>query len=121
MCAIIAGAEGWEDIEDFGKTYLDWLQKKGLFPTGLPVDDTIARIISRLDPTQFQPCFIQWVQVVNDRTEGEIIAIDGKRLRGFYDRNTRNLVSSCEVGIVNTGISCQQRRKCHPGKRTWMH
>lgn len=41
--AVIAGAEGWEDIEDFGEVHLDWLQKKGLFPDGLPVHDTIAR------------------------------------------------------------------------------
>ncbi|WFQ78877.1 ISAs1 family transposase [Xenorhabdus sp. SF857] len=89
MCAVIAEAEGWEDIEDFGETHFDWLQEKGLFPTGLPVHDTIARIISRLDPTQFQHCFIQWVQAVSERTEGEIIAIDGKRLRGSYDRKNR--------------------------------
>ncbi|ERT10661.1 hypothetical protein O185_23580 [Photorhabdus temperata J3] len=41
MCAVIAGAEGWEDIEDFGKMRLDWLQQKGLFQTGLPVHDTM--------------------------------------------------------------------------------
>ncbi|PHM39558.1 hypothetical protein Xmau_02562 [Xenorhabdus mauleonii] len=44
MCAVIAGAEGWEDIEDFGETHFDWLQQKGLFPTELPVHDTIARL-----------------------------------------------------------------------------
>lgn len=42
MCAVIAGAEGWEDIEDFGKMRLDWLQQKGLFQTGLPVHDIIS-------------------------------------------------------------------------------
>ncbi|EQB99782.1 hypothetical protein B738_16196 [Photorhabdus temperata subsp. temperata M1021] len=42
MCAVIAGAEGWEDIEDFGKMCLDWLQQKGLFQTGLPVHDMIS-------------------------------------------------------------------------------
>ncbi|REF28904.1 DDE family transposase [Xenorhabdus cabanillasii] len=52
MCAVIAGAEGWEDIEDFGETYFDWLQQKGLFPTRLPAHDTSARIISHFDPTQ---------------------------------------------------------------------
>ncbi|MBD2813611.1 transposase family protein [Xenorhabdus sp. Flor] len=58
LCAIIAGAEGWEDIEDFGETYFDWLQRKVLFPTRLPAHDTGARIISHFDPTQFQHCFI---------------------------------------------------------------
>jgi len=49
LCAVIGGAEGWHDIEDFGEAYLDWLQQRGLFPNGLPVDDTIARVVSRLE------------------------------------------------------------------------
>ncbi len=92
MCAVIAGAEGWEDIEDFGETHLDWLQKKKLFPMGLPVHDTIARVISRLDPAQFQHCFIRWVQTVCDRTEGELIAIDGKVLRGTGTNEYRRFI-----------------------------
>ncbi len=81
LCAVLAGAEGWEDIEDFGNMRCDWLQEKGFFQTGLSVHDTIARIISRLDPAQFQRCFIRWTQAVSERTDGEIIAIDGKALR----------------------------------------
>ncbi|GAB3522646.1 ISAs1 family transposase [Photobacterium alginatilyticum] len=89
ICAAIAGAEGWEDIEDFGEIHLDWFQDKGLFKDGLPVHDTIARIVSRLDPTEFQQCFISWMEAVSARSEGELIAIDGKVLRGSYDRESR--------------------------------
>lgn len=89
VCSVIAGAEGWEDIEDFGEVHLDWFQKKGLFPDGLPVHDTIARIVSRLDPAHFQQCFIHWAQSVNERTSGELLAIDGKVLRGSYHRDDR--------------------------------
>ncbi len=53
MCAVLAGAEGWEEMEDFGSMRFDWLQEKGLFQTSLPVHDTIARVISRLDPVEF--------------------------------------------------------------------
>lgn len=89
ICATITGAEGWEDIEDFGETHLEWLQDKGLFLQGLPVHDTIARVISRLDPAEFQRCFSNWVKAVNHRLEGELIAIDAKVLRGSYDRESR--------------------------------
>ena len=89
ICATIAGAEGWEDIEDFGEIHLAWFQRKGLFQNGLPVHDTIARIISRLDPEEFQRSFTRWMQAVSLRTEGELIAIDGKVLRGSYDRDSR--------------------------------
>jgi hypothetical protein len=54
VCATIAVADGWEDIEDFGEAHLDWLQEKGLLPDGLPVHDTIARIVARLNPDEFQ-------------------------------------------------------------------
>lgn len=89
VCAIIAGAEGWEDIEDFGEVHLDWFQQKGLFKDGMPVHDTIARIVSRLDPAEFQACFTNWMQAISERSEGELIAIDGKVLRGSYDRESR--------------------------------
>lgn len=89
ICATIAGAEGWEDIEDFGEVHLDWLQSKGLFKGGLPIHDTIARVISRLDPVEFQRCFSAWMKEVRERTEGHLIAIDGKVLRHSYGRESR--------------------------------
>lgn len=89
VCATIAGAEGWEDIEDFGEAHFQWFQQKGLFTSGLPVHDTIARVISRLDPRQFQQCFINWMQAITERSDGELIAIDGKVLRGSYNRESR--------------------------------
>ena len=42
ICAVISGAEGWEDIEDFGETHLDFLKQYGDFENGIPVHDTIA-------------------------------------------------------------------------------
>ena len=89
VCASIAGAKGWEDIEDFGELHFQWFADKGLFKDGLPVHDTIARVISRVDPEQFQRCFISWMQSVSELSEGQLIAIDGKRLCGSYNRNDR--------------------------------
>ncbi len=89
VCAVIGGCEGWEDIEDFGQAHCRWLQDKGLFPNGLPVHDTIARVISRLAPDEFQACFLKWMKVVHKRVSGELIAIDGKVLRSSYNREDR--------------------------------
>ncbi len=44
ICAVISGAESWEDIEDFGETHLDFLKQYGDFENGIPVHDTIARL-----------------------------------------------------------------------------
>uniref|UniRef100_UPI000AA023EE transposase family protein n=3 Tax=Escherichia coli TaxID=562 RepID=UPI000AA023EE len=47
ICAVISGAEGWEDIEDFGETHLDFLKQYGDFENGIPVHDTIARVVCK--------------------------------------------------------------------------
>ena len=89
VCATIGGANGWEDIEDFGEAHFNWLREKGLFTSGLPVHDTIARLISRLDPEQFQQCFSKWMLAVSEQTNGQLIAVDGKVLRSSYSRDDR--------------------------------
>ncbi|ESL24110.1 H repeat-associated protein ybfD [Escherichia coli BIDMC 39] len=50
ICAVISGAEGWEDIEDFGETHPDFLKQYGDFENGIPVHDTIARVVSCICP-----------------------------------------------------------------------
>ena len=56
--AVISGAESWEDIEDFGETHLDFLKQYGDFENGIPVHDTIARVVSCISPAKFHECFI---------------------------------------------------------------
>ena len=89
LCSVITGAEGWEDIEDFGNLHLNWLQSKKLLPDGIPAHDTIARIIARLEPEEFNQCFINWMLDISHAFNSEIIAIDGKTLRSSYNRNDR--------------------------------
>lgn len=60
-----------------------------MFHNGLPVHDTIARIISPIQPEQFQNAIVRRIQATSERTDGELIAIDGKTLRCSYDRDSR--------------------------------
>lgn len=89
VVAVIGGSEGWEDIEDFGRCHLELLKKYGDFSKGIPVHDTIARIISKVDPETLQQAFISWMQTTEQLTQGQVIAIDGKTLRGSYNREDR--------------------------------
>ena len=89
MCAVIAGAEGWTEIHDFAVGHHNWFKQHGILKDGVPVDDTIARTISRIDPEQFTACFVSWMQAVNELSGGELVAIDGKTLRGSYNREDR--------------------------------
>jgi len=52
---------------------------------GIPSHDTFGRVFGQLDPGEFERVFLQWIQVVYRKTEGEIVAIDGKTLRRSGD------------------------------------
>ncbi len=89
ICAVISGAEGWEDIEDFGETHLDFLKQYGDFENGIPVHDTIARVVSCISPAKFHECFINWMRDCHSSNDKDVIAIDGKTLRHSYDKSRR--------------------------------
>jgi predicted transposase YbfD/YdcC len=85
ILAVICGAEGWVDIEAFGKAKDEWLQTFLALPNGIPSHDTFGRVFARLDPQQFEQCFLSWVQSLNEKISG-VVAIDGKTLRRSHDR-----------------------------------
>lgn len=85
VSAVIGGCEGWEEIEDFGESRLDWLRQYGEFKNGIPHHDTIARTISRINPKHLQDSFISWMQEYESLTKGAVVAIDGKTVRRSYD------------------------------------
>ncbi len=58
LCAVIAGAKGWFDFREYILGHHNWFKRNGLFLHSVPVDDTIARIISTIDPEQFHEYFI---------------------------------------------------------------
>jgi len=84
----ICGAETWEEFELFGESKKDWFKKFLELPNGIPSHDTFRRVISRIDPRQFQQCFLEWVRSAYEITKGQVVAIDGKLSRGSRDRRT---------------------------------
>lgn len=86
ICAVICGAEGWVDIELYGKSKQPWLSTFLELPNGIPSHDTFGRVFSLIDAQQFQLAFYEWVWAVNDILQGQIINIDGKCLRGSDDK-----------------------------------
>ncbi|MCC3487266.1 ISAs1 family transposase, partial [Microcoleus sp. PH2017_14_LAR_D_A] len=65
ICAVICGADTWVDIESYGRAKYEWLKKILELPNGIPSHDTIARVFSRLNPEQFQKCFLSWIQSIS--------------------------------------------------------
>jgi predicted transposase YbfD/YdcC len=86
ICAVVAGADSWDDIEDFGNAKIDWLKTFLALPNGIPSHDTFRRLFERLDPDQFQKGFLRWIEALHEATERQVVAIDGKTLRRSFDR-----------------------------------
>jgi predicted transposase YbfD/YdcC len=82
LCAVIAGAQDWQDIETFGRKRYGWLKRFLELPNGVPSHDTFERVFDRLNPPVFQACFREWVQAVQEALRIKHVAIDGKTLRG---------------------------------------
>ena len=84
ICGVICGAEGWVEIEEFGKAKEAWLSDLLKLPNGIPSHDTFGRVFARLDPKQFEASFVEWVKGISKTVKG-VIAIDGKTLRRSHD------------------------------------
>lgn len=85
ICAVICGAEGWVDIENFGKSKETWLKTFLELPNGIPSHDTFGRVFSLIEPEEFQESFQSWIESIQELTAGQIVAIDGKQMRGSKD------------------------------------
>ena len=86
VCAVISGADTWEDIEDYGEFKLEWLRRFIGLENGIPSHDTIRRLFIRLEPEALQRCFFSWVEAVREQTAGDVVAIDGKTIRRSADK-----------------------------------
>ena len=89
ISAVISGAQGWEDIEDFGHLKLDWLKRYGAFNAGIPRHDTIARVICRLKSDEIEHAFQSWISSLIETTGADIIAMDGKTARRSFTTKDR--------------------------------
>jgi predicted transposase YbfD/YdcC len=86
LCAVLCGADGWVAVETFGRAKEGWLRTFLALPGGIPSHDTFGRVFARLDPAEFQHCFLNWVRAVVPDTAGQVVALDGKALRRSHDR-----------------------------------
>ena len=85
ILAVICGADSWVGMESFGQAKHSWLKRILELPNGIASHDTFARVFARLNPEQFQACFLSWVRSLGRLSDGEVVAIDGKTLRQSYD------------------------------------
>lgn len=106
VCATLGNANGWADIERFGNAKLDFFRTFLDLPNGIPSHDTFGRVFARLDPAALMACLQQWLTALGAAVAGDVVAIDGKTLRGSFDtaagKNPLHLVSAwaCEARLT---------------------
>jgi predicted transposase YbfD/YdcC len=83
LCAVLAGAESWVEVEEWATIKRDWLRSWLPLPNGIPSHDTFGRVFSRLDPAQLETGFMRWVQVLAAGASASdgVVAVDGKTVR----------------------------------------
>lgn len=99
----ICGVDDLEELHNFGLAKQDWLKTFLKLPNGIPSSDTFGRIFSLIDPNVFEACFCAWINSLEIDTKGEIIALDGKTLRG----SRRGSKSSRPLHLVGAWASKQ--------------
>jgi predicted transposase YbfD/YdcC len=87
ILATIGGATGWEDIATYGESHETWLSTLFSLPNGIPHADTYRRLFERLNPEALERCFLGWVNQIVEGSGAQVIPIDGKTIKGSYDRN----------------------------------
>lgn len=110
MAAVLCGAESWNEIEEYGKSKQDWLRTFLCLPHGIPSHDTFNRVFSALDPEQLESCFVAWVRDVARLSQGEVVSIDGKALRGSRQAGKKAMVHMVSAWANTNNLVLAQRK-----------
>jgi len=92
IISVICGAETWKQMIEFANSKEKFLKKFLELPNGIPSEDTINRVFSSIDSSQFESCFIDWVNSISNLLQGQVIAIDGKTIRGAKSKGKKSPV-----------------------------
>lgn len=111
ICAVIAGAEGWTDMETFGKSKEAWLKQFLKLENGIPSHDTFGDVFAIIDGESFQRCFMRWIEGVFTVTAGQVVAIDGKTARRSYQQGRKKgAIHMVRAWASENGLTLGQRK-----------
>lgn len=103
ICAVICGADDFVAIARFGEARRDWFAKFLDLSAGIPSHDRFNAILAALKPAEFEKCLLSWIAALH-QTDGRIVSIDGKTLRGSYDSAS----SKSAIHMVSAWASANQ-------------
>lgn len=111
ISAMLCGADDWELVKAFGDSQLGWLRQYGGFANGIPSSDTIGRLFAALDPKSFNKCFVGWIEGIRENISGEVVAVDGKSIRGANPKKNGNKVPHIVSAFASANGLCLGQAK----------
>lgn len=87
LASVLAGGEGFVDMEEFAKSKKHWLLTFLKLPKGIPSHDAFGDLFALLDPQEFNVAFVEWTQGLRDHVSQEVVAVDGKSMRRSHDKS----------------------------------
>jgi predicted transposase YbfD/YdcC len=114
VVSVLCGAETWKQMIQFGKSKESFFRKFLLLPNGIPSEDTINRVFSSINNLDFENCFIEWVNSISTLSTGQVIAIDGKTIRGAKSHGKKSAIHmvsawACENNLVLGQIKVDEK------------
>lgn len=105
----LLGIESWRGLELLGEERLLFLRKFFPYKEGIPSHQTIGRVFSILQPMSFESFFLSYTALLCGPNSGRQIAMDGKTLRGSYDKASgKQALHLLHAHAVDCGITLGQ-------------
>jgi predicted transposase YbfD/YdcC len=92
LAAMLCGADTCSDMAEFGQAKEGLLRLFLRLEHGIPSHDTFSRVFRRLKPEAFETAFRRFMAAfakANQLKLSGVVAIDGKALRGAFERGQR--------------------------------
>jgi predicted transposase YbfD/YdcC len=95
MAASLCGADGCAAFAEFGRAKEPLLRQFLALEHGIPSHDTFSRVFRHLDPPALEAALARFAAVLGESlgqtVAGKVVALDGKRLRGAYDKGCAHM------------------------------
>lgn len=109
LTAALTGVDSFRGIEQFGLDKEDWLRKYLPYKHGVPSHQTVGRLFSLLKPSSVVKAYCQFLSTLFERKEDDIVALDGKTLRGSFDKASgQSPIHILNAWAVESGLALGQ-------------
>lgn len=111
VCAALCGADSWVGVETVARAKEGWFRQFLKLENGIPSHDTFGDVFAQIDSEAFQARFMRWVEAVFEVTQGQVVALDGKTLRGSHQRGAgKEAIHLVNAWAVSNGVVLGQRK-----------